>query len=272
MSRPPARPGPILEEAGFLRAFRVQCDVVGALIMRDIQSRFGRENLGWIWLFLEPMILAGAIATLHELKGHGLPGGLMPFPFWIISYTPHYLFRGMVTRAPLTIEANRVLFYHARIRLHDVLLARTIVETGAVCMALVVFLGGVGIVTGVWPHDPLRMAGALVMMALFAHALALLFLAATVVGAHAVDRIVHPFTYLSMPLTGAFFMVWWMPPSVQEMMVWIPPVHVYEMIREAYFGPVVPFFTDVAYLATSTFALLVAGMWALRVAEPHLEE
>ena len=61
---------------GLATAFRVQMIVLGAIMMREIHTRFGRHHMGYLWLFFEPMILGGCIAVVHYVSGHGLPGGL----------------------------------------------------------------------------------------------------------------------------------------------------------------------------------------------------
>lgn len=265
------RPGPILAGESLWRLARTQLRVIGALVMREIHTRFGRENLGYAWLFLEPMILAGSVATLQKIAGHGLPGGLPTFSYYIVSYTPYYLFRSLLTRAASSFEANHSLFFHARVTLLDTLIARTILETAAVLIALAIFLAGVGAVTGEWPHDPLMVAGGIVQMALLGHGLALLICASSVLGAHNIDRIVHPFTYFTIPITGAFFMVWWLPTEAQRWALMVPTVHIYEFIREAHFGPVVPYTYDLGFLFSVIVVLNVAGMLAMRAARRHLE-
>ena len=262
---------PILPEASLRRALRVQMDVLGALILRELHTRFGRENLGYLWLFLEPMILAGCVAVIHQLSGHGLPGGMMPFPFYIISYTPHYLLRAILTRAPTALEANLPLFFHARVRLHDVLVARTLLELAAVMIAMIAFLTGLGILTNVWPEDPVMVAMGLVMTAVLMHGLGLLVCAATAFGHATVERVIHPATYLMLPLSGAFFMLWWLPEGARQVLWWIPTVHIYEFIREAYFGPMVPYHYDLGYLGIWMLLSNVLGLLALRVARPHME-
>ena len=37
----------------FLRSFAIQRRVIGALIMRETYTRFGRENLGFAWMYGE---------------------------------------------------------------------------------------------------------------------------------------------------------------------------------------------------------------------------
>ena len=44
---------------------RIQARVIGALMMREVHTRYGRENIGYLWLILEPMFLATAVGLLH---------------------------------------------------------------------------------------------------------------------------------------------------------------------------------------------------------------
>jgi ABC-type polysaccharide/polyol phosphate export permease len=108
-------------------------------------------------------------------------------------------------------------------------------------------------------------------MGLLVHGGAMLICASTVLGAHNVDRVVHPFTYLIIPFSGAFFMVWWLPKQAQEWLLLMPTAHVYEFMREAAFGPVVPYHYDLTYLGTCILVVNVAGLLALRAARRHLE-
>ena len=43
---------------------RIQARVIGALMMRELHTRYGRENIGYLWLILEPMFLATAVGLL----------------------------------------------------------------------------------------------------------------------------------------------------------------------------------------------------------------
>lgn len=262
---------PILEEAGLLRAFRVQCRVIGALVMREMHTRFGRQNLGYLWLFMEPMILAGSVAVIQNFIGHGIPGGMSPFTFFVLGYTPYYLLRSILGGAVTALEGSHSLMYHARVTLLDVLVARSLLEGAAVMVALSVFLIAHGVFTGVWPQNPTVVALGVVAMTLLVHGAALLVCAATAWGARNVERVVHPLTYLTIPISGSFFMVWWLPDAAKHFALMVPTVHIYEIMREGYYGAIVPYYYDVGYLLTWVVVSNVLGMLALRVAEPHLE-
>ena len=42
----------------FWRGLVIQWRVVGALLIREIHSRFGRESLGFAWTVAEPLVFA----------------------------------------------------------------------------------------------------------------------------------------------------------------------------------------------------------------------
>ena len=75
------------------RAWAVQKRVWGALFMREIQIRWGRRNLGFAWMFAEPLLFAFPVLVmwsyLRSPFEHGLP--LMPF-VWS-GYLPLLMFR-----------------------------------------------------------------------------------------------------------------------------------------------------------------------------------
>ena len=57
----------------FRQSLAIQRRVIWALLMREVITRFGRENLGVLWLILEPMMFTLGVATLWSAAGmaHG---------------------------------------------------------------------------------------------------------------------------------------------------------------------------------------------------------
>src|SRR3954468_1571244 len=56
----------------FVKACAVQRRVIGALLMRELQLRWGRRNLGFAWLFCEPLIFALPVLAMWSLLHSGL--------------------------------------------------------------------------------------------------------------------------------------------------------------------------------------------------------
>jgi capsular polysaccharide transport system permease protein len=255
-----------------LEGFRTQGRVIGAIILRELHTRFGRHHLGYVWIFIEPMILGACIAGIHAIKDVGMQGGINVVAFYLVGYTPYYLLRAMLNRAGGAVTQNIPLFFHRQITYLDLMVARNVLDTATVTIAIAIMVSFAATFTGAWPHDWLQIAVGVFMIAAFCHGFALLLLAATVWGHETVDRVVHPFTYLMIPFTGAFVMVWWLPYSLQEPYLLIPTVGMFEYIREGMFGPVVPHHYHMDYMLSSILLLNLFGMLALRAVRGRLTE
>jgi ABC-type polysaccharide/polyol phosphate export permease len=72
-------------------------------------------------------------------------------------------------------------------------------------------------------------------------------------------------------MSGAAFMVEWLPTRLQEVVLLLPMVHGVEMLRQGFFGDVVRTHYDLGYMATFCLVLSLAGMYAVRVLGRKLE-
>ena len=97
--------------------FAIQLRVIGAVLMREIHTRFGRDNIGYLWMFAEPMLLSIAITSIHYLLHVHTALGMEIAPFYLCGYTPFLMFRSIVNRATATIQSNRSLMYHRQVTL-----------------------------------------------------------------------------------------------------------------------------------------------------------
>lgn len=250
----------------FMRAFRVQMRVIGALVLRELHTRFGRHHGGYVWLFFEPMMLAGCIAGLHAVIGHGMPGDMNVVGFYLTGYVPYYLFRGILNRSGGALHSNAPLFYHKQVTYLDVIIARNLLEIVAVLFAQLFLLYAVGVFNNQFPVNPAQIAVGVVLMGLFCHGISMMITSATVIGMEEVDRFIHPMTYLMIPLVGAFTMVWWFPSDFQQIMLLNPTIQLFEYIREGHFGPIVPYYYDLTYVISAVAITNVLGLLCLKAA------
>ena len=49
------------------QSFLIQVRVIAALMLREVLTRYGRHNVGFLWLILEPMLFTIGITTLWML-------------------------------------------------------------------------------------------------------------------------------------------------------------------------------------------------------------
>jgi capsular polysaccharide transport system permease protein len=253
------------------RGFRVQLRVTYALLLREMQTRFGRNQLGFVWLFLEPLLLAFAIAVIKTvaLLGERYPG-IPPFVFALVGYLPYFTFRAIVSRAPGTLRSNMTLLYHSQIKLLDVVLARHALEMAAVVTVMTLIVAGVAIWADLPPNDIPMLMLALLFLVLYANGLGLLAAAASAASEIA-ERLIHPLVYLSLPLSGALFALHGMPAHIREILLWNPQVHIHEMVREGFFGHLLPSYFSIGYLAFWVAVVNLLGLAALRAVRPKLE-
>ena len=78
------------------------------------------------------------------------------------------------------------------------------------------------------------------------------------------DRVIDIIMYLSLPLTGAFTMVSWMPATVQNILLYSPLVHGVEMLREGYFGESIAATYSVSYLFEINLVVTLLGLILIR--------
>lgn len=246
-----------------------QIRVIGALFMREMLTRFGNSRIGYIWLFAEPMILSTMISLIHWSSGHHLPNDLPVFLFYALGYVPFMMFRSIVNRGAHGIQANISLLFHRSISLVDVMVARNLMEM-MVCLAIVaIFMAVAAIFFGEPPHAPVAFIGGLVMSALLAHGFGML-LASLQVFYEPIERLVHPITYLLMPISATFYMLEMMPPGTREMLLWNPLVHIHELNRWAQFGDRITPYYDISYVLGWILGLNLLGLAGLRAARPRL--
>jgi capsular polysaccharide transport system permease protein len=252
--------------------FAIQCDVIGALIMRELHTRFGRDNIGYLWLLVEPMMFAGCLSAMHyAIAGHDTTtGGFSPVSFTMVGYGPFLLFRQVIGRAESALEANRSLLYHRAVTLLDVLIARIILETLSVFASLAILLtlaSFIGVAT--LPVNLLDVMAAYGLLAWFAFGLGIL-VAAGAERSATFGRLVHPAMYFSMPLSGAFVTMNFVPHGVRPLLEWVPLTTIFELFRVGEFENYKDTYVFPMYAIGWCMALTVLGLLALKSARRKL--
>lgn len=261
-----------LEQTSFWRSLAINGRVLRALMLREVITRFGRENVGVLWLIGEPMIFTLGIMALWSAAGMQHGSALPIVAFAITGYSSVLMWRNSVNRCNAGIQANFNLLYHRNVRVLDVFVTRIVLEmAGATASFLVLATFFIAIEWMSLPVDAFLVLGGWLMLAWFGAALAILIGAASAYS-ELVDRLWHPTAYLLFPLSGAAYMVDWLPPAGREAVLYLPMVHGVEMIREGWFGNVVRTYHDTTYMATANIVLTLAGLALLRDAARRVRQ
>ncbi len=250
--------------ASLARSFAIQCRVIGALLLREVITRYGRHGLGVLWLIVEPMLFTLGVSGLWYLAKMHAVSDIPIIAFAITGYSSVLLWRNAANRCSKAIEPNLSLMYHRNVKVIDIFISRVVLEVAGATASfavLTVFFAAIGAMH--WPHDLVPVLGGWLLLAWFALALGFI-VGALSERSETFERVWHVVTYLMFPLSGAVYMVHWLPPAAQEAVLWLPMVHGVEMIRHGYFGNIVPTYEDPAYFAVVNLVMMLIGLSLVR--------
>jgi ABC-type polysaccharide/polyol phosphate export permease len=191
--------------------------------------------------------------------------------FAITGYSSVLMWRNSVNRCSDAIKTNINLMFHRNVRLLDVFAVCIIIEmagaTGSFILLAILF-------TAIeWMAPPVDLSLVVqgwLLLAWFGAALATLVGVASAYS-DLVERVWHPIAYLLFPLSGAAFMVDWLPPAAREYALMLPMVHGVELLREGYFGNSVRTHHDAGYMAAINLVLTFLAMVLMKDAARRVE-
>lgn len=244
---------------------------INALLIRELMARFGHRNIGFMWQVIEPLMLTLGVmiswSVIYGERNHGV----RVIPLVLTGYTFLTLWRHMVARFTHTFRHGSGLLFHRHVKPADILVARGLLEAIGTLISFFVAYIPLVLLDIVEPvYDFLLLLSAWTLMSFFTFGVAMIITAV----AHfsdAFERVVQPIMYLILPLTGVFYMVYWLPAAAQSIVVYSPLVHMSEMFRAGYFGPDLPAIWDTRYITLWIIAVNAVGWVLVLKAQQHIE-
>ncbi len=243
-----------------LQSFLIQARVIWALLLREMQTRYGRENIGFLWIVGEPIMFCTGVAVVWTMIRPAHEHGLPMTAFVITGYVPLTMWRHCVLRGLKAFEANGALLFHRHVTPLDIILARVILEVVGTIIAGGIVAGG-AIMIGAM--DPPKDIG-LIYLGLAYHAAfslaSCLLIASLSERSDLLEKVMSAVMYLSLPLTGAFAMIDWIPQRYQWILLLSPSANNIEMIRGGQFGAGAHPIYDLTYDTWATGLMLLFGL------------
>lgn len=244
--------------------FIIQRRVIGALFLREMLTRYGRNNIGFLWLFLEPMLFTGIITGVWAATRH-IHGSVIPIvAFAVTGYSCLILWRNMPSRCISALKSNRSLLHHRQVTITDIYFTRILVEIMATTTSFAT-LSIIFVAMG-WlqaPEDALQVTGGWLLLAWFGAGLGLT-IGSLAEQVEVVAKLWPPMQYIFYPLTGTAFIVDALPTSFQKVVMWIPMLNCVEFLREGWFGSQMHAHYDIPYVLMWNLALTMTGLALLR--------
>lgn len=238
----------------------IQRRVIGALLMREVLTRFGRHNIGFLWLFVEPMMFTLGVTALWTATQAAHGSSIPIVAFAVSGYSSVLLWRNMPSRCIGAVGPNLSLMYHRNVKVIDIFAARLLLEVAGATMSfavLTIFFSAIG-----WmklPDDILKVIFAWILLAWFGSSLAIL-MGALSERSEIIEKLWHPASYLLFPLSGAAYMVDALPKAAQDFVLILPMVHGVELLREGYFGSTFHAHYNVQYMTIICIVLTILGL------------
>ena len=236
--------------------------VIGALLIREMITRYGRSPGGYVWAFVEPagMILILALAISQFV--HVPPLGTSFVLFYASGYLPFHAFNDIAAVTSQSIHVNRQLLHLPRVRPLDTVIARFLLSLLTLIVVATLILGvmvvGLGERFGIELEPLLAGLGAAAALGLGVGTL-------NVVLFHFVPLWERLWPIINRPLfliSAVFFTLESMPRHIQALLDWNPLVHVVGTVRLAFYPTYRGEYADLGYVlafAAATF-LIGAGL------------
>ncbi len=237
--------------------------IIGAMMMRETTTRYGREGIGFLWVVGEPLLFCTVVLIMWSLIKPEYEHGVRIGPFIMSGYMCLILLRHQIGFLMNAIQGNSGLLYHRQITVLHIYLSRILIEffgtTAAFIVVYVVLaiMGQIG-----WPADVLKVYSGWLILAGMGSGIAMI-LATLSMRSELMERLVPVLTYSLIPLSGAFFMVAWLPPGVRDLVLLIPFPNAVELLRDGLFGEFVPTYYSVSYALIWMVVMNVLGLLLL---------
>lgn len=251
--------------------FRKHRRIIGALIVREMVTRYGREGLGFLWIIGEPLVFCFGVMLLWSLMKPEYEHGIRLAPFVMTGYMCILLFRHMLAACAGALQANVGLLHHRIVRPLHLYISRALLELGGGTAAFAVVYIVLLVVGSVSPpHDILLVFSGYLILALISLGFSMTF-SALIIRFEVLDRVLPVVMYIMIPLSGSFVMVDWIPAEYRHLYLINPLPHTIEMVRAGVFGEFIPTHYDPLYAIAWGVGLTFVGLVLLSETQKYLD-
>jgi len=213
--------------------WRIQRNVISALVYRELKTRVSEVRLGVLGVFIEPLgVMAVFLVIFSVLRGNKGPLDVALFlASGIVLFT---LFNDLSVRSLNAMKANEALFFYRPVKPIDTVIARALVESGLYAIVFIVMIVGIFLIREQWMLEDIPLLAASYLGLCFTgFGLGLLFM----VAGHRYSSLFQIVPLVMRPLwfiSGVFFSLASLPQWLRPWLSWNPVLQAIELSRHAY--------------------------------------
>ena len=234
--------------------------IVNALVIRELNTRFGRDGIGFVWVVAEPLSFCFGVLLLWSLINPEYEHGVRLAPFVMTGYLSLIMMRHLIGQFSGALQANTGLLHHRQVAPVHLFAARAVLEfLGTTASFLTVYLILMALDQVSLPKDYLSIYVGWLTVAWVGCGFALI-LAGLSMKFEAMERIIPLLGYILVPLSGAFSMTSWIPSGYREIYMLMPFSHGIELIRHGVFGEFIETHHDIPYALMVGAVMNITGL------------
>ena len=248
-------------------AARNQVRVLGALMVRESLTMFGKSRFGYFWMLFQPLAHVSIMVTLISIfsMGRRPPSGESFASFYLTGVVPYMLFTHTVNHVMKAPAENRPVLQLPPVKLLDVFIARALLEfVAALAVGVTLVLVLHELANGDYPSDLLGVITPLILVWIFGFGVGM---CCSVISLHSPgwERIWGAVASLLYFSSGTFYTAKMMSPEVRDVLSWNPVLQAIELLRASYFNNAGEPWFSLLYLTSCALGFALLGLFLVRL-------
>ena len=240
---------------------KVMLAAIHALLMRELQTRFGGYRLGYLWAPLEVFLQVAIYLLLFGAIMKRILPGMDYIIFLIAGIVPYRMFNRIVRSSLGAAEANRGLMMYRAVRHIDVIIARAFLELIIYFFSFWLILGGTlflkELSISVYNLDTVLFCWMMMFFFCFGVALIMMVVGNYIGELSKVISIAFTILYFT---SGVMYSVHIIPQPYLDYLLYNPIIHNLESIRHALSPSYPAYHIDMSYFIKWTLAVNFLGL------------
>jgi capsular polysaccharide transport system permease protein len=245
--------------------------VIGALILRETRTRFGKSQLGYLWAVAEPVagVLTFTFASA-ALGSHPAVGDSLAL-FFALGMLSFQAYRNLAGFCAAAIGSNQALLAYPIVKQLDTIIARALLEFATTLFAMLILLGGLVLWWDVpAPAHLETVAASILLLSVlgFGHGTVSAVITQRFASWRSLDQM---FSRALFIVSGIFYTADSLPPLLRDALAWNPALQGVELMRSGYYPGYTSSVLDPLYLFFFAFGLALIGLVLERASgmRPH---
>ncbi|WP_420858521.1 ABC transporter permease [Marivivens marinus] len=237
---------------------------IGALVLREMSSTYGRHWGGYAWAVIEPAAMILVLALIFSV-GFRTPALGTNFAIFMASgFLPFLLYTDVANKTAQSISYSRQLLSYPRVTFMDAILARlilTVLTRALVSMLILAFILGVYDTRTILDVPPILLSfGLAVLLGLGVGLQNAVLMTRFPIWRSLWGVLTRPLIFVS----NVIFLIERFPEPFSSWLEWNPLVHIMALSRTGFYYSYRPDYISVGYVVGIALVLAVLGILFLR--------